>query len=209
MRILLYSIAVCGLFLASCDGCKNDCPANLEFYLPLQAYGIKDTLHLGDTLRIRLDIPDKLTEANSGYEYDFIDYDFKLITYIVKIDTLPTGVDSDETFNWVTKEGQFMSDGEVFRVIPTYSDHDYHFEVVITPKRKGLFVFGMNSTADRANKLKEVEGPCSRKPMKVYLKLENDVNSNFEFLKLSPEPAEANTDRKRFDDFAGFCFFVK
>lgn len=202
-------MALCGLFLASCDGCKNDCPSQLEFYLPLQAYGIKDTLHLGDTLRIQLDIPDKLAEASSGYEYDFIDYDFKLITYIGKIDTLPIGTDSDETFNWTTIQGESISDGQVFRVLPIYSNHAYHYEVLITPKRKGLFEFGMNSIADRADKLARLDGPCSKQPMQVYLKLENDTNTNFEFLKFSPEPVYVNLDRKRFDDFAGFCFFVK
>lgn len=162
MKSLLFSIAVCGLFLVSCDGCKNDCPANLEFYLSLQAYGIKDTLHLGDTLRIRLDISDKLAEINSGNTYDFIDYNFKLITYMVKIDSLPT---ISGIFNWTTIEGESISNGEIFRVLPLYSDHTYHYKVIITPKRKGLFVFGMNSTADRADKLEELDGPCSNRPV--------------------------------------------
>lgn len=209
MKNLLFSIAICGLFFGSCEGSKNDCPDSLDFYLPLHAYGIKDTLYLGDTLRIRLDIPDKLAEINSGYVYDFVDYDFKLITYIEKIDTLPITANAPTIFNWTTLQGESISNGEVFRVLPIYSDHAYHYEVIITPKRKGLFLFGMNSIADRADKLEKLDGPCSNRPMNVYPRLENDTNSNFEFLKLSPESVYVNLDRERFDNFAGFCFFVK
>lgn len=191
------------------SACKKDCPSRLEFYLPLQAYGIKDTLYLGDTLRIRLDIPDNLAEINSGNTYDFVDYNFKLITYIEKIDTLPIGIDSDERFDWATVKGESISNGESFRVLPTYADHTYHYEVIITPKRKGLFIFGMNSIASRGNELQKLDGPCSERPVNVYPRLENDTNTNFEFLKFSPDPAYVNLDRERFDNFAGFCFFVK
>ncbi len=141
--------------------------------------------------------------------YDFINYNFQLITYIEKIDTVPIATNSTETFDWNTTEGESKSAGGAFLVVPIYSNHTYHYEVLITPKRKGLFVFGMNSDANRARPLEKLDGPCSNKPMQVYLKLENDPNTNFEFLKFSPEPVYVNLDRKRFDDFAGFCFFVK
>jgi len=67
----------------------------------------------------------------------------------------------------------------------------------------------VNSTFDRASPLKELEGPCSKNSVEAYMKLETDMNVNFEFLKQSPDPSQANIDRKRFDEFAGFCFYVR
>ena len=170
---------------------------------------MKDTLYLGDTIRIKLDIPDKLPERNSGVVYDFVDYSFKLITYMVKIDSLPATANSKETFNWITLQGESQYVGDVFLVLPTFSDNGYHYEVFITAKQKGLYVFGMNSTFSRASPLDGLEGPCSKNSVEPTMKLEDDSNVNFEFLKQSPDPSQANIDRKRFDEFAGFCFYVR
>ncbi len=204
---LLTSIVFC---FCSCTGCKDDCSSgNLQFNLPVQTYGIKDTLSQGDTIRIKLDIPDKLPERNSGVVYDFIDYSFKLITYMVKIDSFPATANSQATFDWITLQGESQYVGDVFLVLPTFTDNAYHYEVLIIPKQKGLYVFGVNSTFDRASPLKELEGPCSKNSVEAYMKLETDMNVNFEFLKHSPDPSQANIDRKRFDEFAGFCFYVR
>ena len=209
MKNSFFCLAILTLFWIGCNGSKDDCPGSLQFYLPLQAYGIKDTLKLGDTLRVRLDIPDKLNEINSSNVYDFINYNFKLITYIVKIDSLPITADPADNFDWITEQGESQLKTDIFLVIPQYKNNVYQYEVAIIPRHKGLFVFGMNSVADRASPLENLTGPCSKKPVHVYMKLENDSNVNFEFLKLSPDPSQANTDRQRFDEYAGFCFFVR
>ncbi len=209
MKTLSYLFAASIICLNGCIGCKDNCTGNLQFDLPVQAYGIKDTLYMGDTLRVKLEIPDKLAERYSGNEYDFIDYNFRLITYIGRIDTLPTGTDSKGTFDWTTLQGQSKYLGNVFLVKPNYSNHVYHYEILITPKRKGLFVFGMNSDFGNTSPLEKLDGPCSKEPVAVFMKLENDTNTNFEFLKLSPEPVYQNLNRQRFDEFAGFCFFVR
>lgn len=202
LAILLLSLPACCPF----DDCK--CPENsLEFDLPLEVYGQKDTLSQGDTLRIKLEIPDRLDERNTDVGYEFIDYDFKLINYITRIDTLPLGFDDEVTFDWTVLVGDTV--GNVFFVMPSYDDHAYHYEVLITPKRKGLYVFGMNSDFSRLTPLEKPDGPCKRRPVAVYPKLVNETNVNFEFLQNSPEPIMANLDRKRFDEFAGFCFYVK
>jgi len=209
MRTLFYLFAALIIYLNSCVGCKDNCTGNLQFNLPLQAYGIKDTLYLGDTLRVKLEIPDKLAERYSGNEYDFIDYNFKLVTYIVKVDSLPTTADSKGTFDWTTLEGESKYLGGVFLVTPYYSNHVYHYEVLISPKTKGLFVFGMNSDFLQLSPLEKLDGPCSKEPVEVFMKLENIANTNFEFLKLSPDPSQANTSKQRFEEYAGFCFFVR
>lgn len=209
MKSFFYLFVTLLVSLSSCNGCKDDCTGSLQFDLPLQAYGIKDTLYLGDTLRVKLAIPDKLTERFSGREYDFVDYNFKLVTYIGRIDTLPTGTDSKGTFDWTTLQGESQYFGNVFIVHLSYSDHTYHYEVLITPKRKGLFIFGMNSDFGNTSPLEKLDGPCSKEPVEVFMKLENDTNTNFEFLQLSPEPVYKNLNRQRFDEFAGFCFFVR
>jgi len=128
---------------------------------------------------------------------------------MVKIDSFPTTAYSQVTFDWITLQGVTKYVGDVFLVLPTFSDNAYHYEVLILPKQKGLYVFGMNSDFSRTSPLKELEGPCSNNTVHVYMKLENDTNVNFEFLKQSPDPSQANTDRQRFDEFAGFCFYVR
>lgn len=195
---------------SSCTACKNnDCSGVLQFDLPLQAYGIKDTLYLGDTLRIKLEMPEQLAERNSGSIYNFVDYNFKLITYIVKIDSLPITAKSKDTFEWITLIGESKYIGDVFLVSPTYTNNTYKYEVLITPQKRGLYVFGMNSDFSRVSPLERLDGPCSKNPVEVYLELVNNTNVNFEFLKHSPDPSQANTDRQRFDEYAGFCFYVQ
>jgi hypothetical protein len=205
--LLLYIVLIYG-----CLGCKKDCGngSNLEFDLPLKAYGSEDTLNIGDTIRIRLDIPDKIPERTSGYVYDFIDYEFKLITYVVQINLSPVGTDSKSTFDWVTIEGKSEYFNNCFIVKPTYLNNLYQYEVLIIPKQKGLFNFGMNSIANnRINPLAKLDGPCSKRPVVAYMKLVNDTNVNFEFLKQSPDLVQSKIDRKRFDEYAGFCFYVR
>jgi len=210
MKAFFYLLTSLTLCFCSCTGCKDDCSSgNLQFDLPVQAYGIKDTLYLGDTIRIRLNIPDKLAERNSGALYDFIDYSFKLIIYMVKIDSFPATANSQATFDWITLHGESQYVGDVFLVLPTFTDNTYQYEVLITPKEEGLFVFGMNSDFSRASPLKELKGPCSKNSVEPTMKLEDNTNVNFEFLKHSPDPSQANIDRKRFDEFAGFCFYVR
>jgi hypothetical protein len=210
MRTLFYLLTSLILSLCSCSGCKDDCSSgSLQFDLPVQAYGIKDTLYLGDTIRIKLAIPDRLAERNSGVVYDFDDYSFNLIAYMVKIDSLPATAESSEYFDWTTVQGESQYVGDVFLVLPLFSDNAYDYEVVVTAKKKGLYVFGMNSDFSRAIPLKQLDGPCSGNRVEAYMKLVDDENVNFEFLKQSPDPSQANLDRKRFDEFAGFCFYVR
>jgi hypothetical protein len=210
MRTFFYLLASLIFCFCGCSGCKDDCSSgSLQFDLPVQAYGIKDTLYQGDTIRIKLDIHDKLPERNSGIVYDFVDYNFKLIAYMVKIDSFPATAHSQVTFDWITLQGESQYVGDVFLVLPTFSDNAYNYEVLIIPKQKGLYVFGMNSDFSRASPLKELEGPCSKNSVEPTMKLKDDTNVNFEFLKQSPDPSQANIDRKRFDEFAGFCFYVR
>jgi hypothetical protein len=210
MKVFVQLITFIIVLFFCCSGCKDDCVnGSLEFDLPLKAFGIMDTLNIGDTIKIRLDIPDKLPERNSGHVYDFIDYNFKLITYIAQIDILPTGTDSKGTFDWITLKGESEYNNGVYLVLPSYLNNTYQYEVHIIPKQKGLFNFGMNSDNYRANPLAKLSGPCSKLPVSAYMKLINDTNVNFEFLMQSPEPIYQRLNQKRFDEYAGFCFYVR
>jgi len=203
--------AMLAFFLTcSCSRCFEDCGNGaLEFDLPLKVYGVKDTIGLGDTLRIRLDVPDRLVERSNGELYSFIDYDFELISYIGRVDSMPTVADTKLYFNWIDAEGESTYFGGVYIISPKYHDNTYQYEALIIPKQKGLYVFGMNSDFSRASPLAKLDGPCSKRPVYVYMKLENLMDVNFEFLQYSPEPVYINLDRKRFDEFAGFCFYVR
>jgi hypothetical protein len=209
MYWLLNLAAVAALFLLGCDS-RYDCSSgNLQFNLPIQVFGLKDTMNIGDTLRVRLDIPDRLVERNLGVEYDFIDYNFKLISFIGKIDTTPIGTDSKGTFNWEIIEGDATYVGGVFLMFPVYKNNTYSYEVLIKPKKKGLFVFGLQSDAWRLNPLKKLDGPCSGNVVYVYARVTNVTDTNYEFLQFSPDSYYLKESRQEFDDAAGFCFFVR
>lgn len=188
------------------DECGNTA---LEFDLPLQVFGNKDTLNVDDTLTLALKIPDVLTERNRGFEYELIDYNFKLVNYVVKIDSMSTTSESARDFYWVVNKGLTQYVSGAFLVLPEYSNHVYEYEAKVIPKAKGLYVFGMNSDYSGGIPLEKVNGPCSNRAVEIFVKLEDDSNSNFEFLKLSPDPIQNNIDKKRFQEFAGFCFFVR
>jgi hypothetical protein len=209
-QIIIFSVL---MTLCGCFGCdKNDCKSdNLQFEIPVQAYGLKDTLQLGDTIRIKFEMPDQLTERNSGVSYKFVNYEFYLINYIEKIDSLPLDVFATSNFIWTPLQGAIEYDYGAYLMGPAYRDGIYYYEVEIIVKKKGLFALGMNSTAWHRKPLAKVEGPCSDLPMYVYPRLINvdAKDTNFEFLQHSPEPTYVNMNRQRFDDAAGFCFYVK
>ena len=211
MKISVYLLLLSATLFSGCLGCKNDCETYgpLTFDLPLQAYGIRDTLHIGDTLRIRLDIPDQMPERSSGYMYDFIDYNFRLITYMSRVDSTVDYPNSNAYGYWIPVEGESKYVDGVYFVLPEYKDRKYQYEILYTPKTKGLFEFGMNSDYFRLSPLAKLEGPCSSRPVDVFMKLTNDTNVNYEFLKTSPNTIYQNIDRKRFDEYAGFCFYVR
>lgn len=206
---------IAGLFffalLLGCNACNKDCESgNLEFDLPLQVEGFRDTLHLGDSLLVRFSIPDKLPDRRFGDVYEFNDYNFLLKTYIGKIDTVPTGTETNVYFDWKNVKGTTNYVGGTHLIFPVFEGNSYHYEAIIKPREKGLFVFGMNSSKSRLNPLKDVTGgPCSRNSVFLFMKLTNTEDPNFEFLKQSPDQVQANIGRKRFDEFAGFCFYVK
>jgi hypothetical protein len=208
-----FSISVSLILLAfflSCTNCKDDCSSgSLEFNLPCEVFGEADTLSINDTIRFKLTIPDKLAERVSGNEYDFVDYNFKLINYMVKLDTLEGVSVTGRDFDWITLRGSSQFASDLNFIIPEYADHTYHYEVLIIPKQQGLFVFGMNSIASRLQPLEKLNGPCSRNSVAVFMKLQGDEDVNFEFLKASLDPVQVKTDRQRFDDYAGFCFYVR
>jgi hypothetical protein len=207
MQNLLYFI-VCSIILISCLTNCNNCPDHLEFDLPIEAYGVSDTVSMNDTIRIKVTIPDKLYERVTNKRFQFTDYDFKLITYIVKHDTFPAEPVTESYFDWITQTGQskFIAGG--YSVIPSYHDNIYQYEVRIIPRKSGLFEFGMNSLFD-TSQLDEPDGPCSEKPVNVYMKLQNSIDVNYEFLQKSTSPAVRKTKRKQFDEYAGICFYVR
>lgn len=210
MKILLYLSVFLNLCLANCADSKVDCDnGTLLFNLPLEMYGIKDTISIGDTIRIKLEIPYQLPEQHSGAIYDFVDYDFKLINYIERIDTNPVCLGSKEMFDWHVTRGRLKYRNNHFVVSPSFENNAYWYEALIIPKQKGLFVFGMNSTHNRHAPLAKIQGPCTNNPLDVQVKLVNDTPANFGFLKRCPDPSYQKMDRKRFDAFGGMCFCVR
>ncbi len=91
--------------------------------------------------------------------------------------------------------------------IPWYGNNQILYEYL---QKNSKLLIDVNHIEERGDgECPEIEGPCSKRPVAAYVKLENDTNVNFEFLKQSPDLSQANTTRKRFDEYAGFCFYVR
>lgn len=200
------------LLLLSFSNCKPsdvDCSTgNLQFDLPVQVIGLKDTLQIGDTLRIKLEIPDRMPERRSGIEYDFVDYEFMLSTTILRMDTsyvVPAPNHFD--FEALIGEVSYINGSQFIKT--SYKNHIYTFEAILIAKRKGLFVNSLISESTRHYPLKKLEGPCSKNVVYVYPKLALGIDNNYDFVKFSPSEPQANVDQQRFEEAAGFCFFVQ
>jgi hypothetical protein len=208
MKILICFFASFVLALI-CVRCDKDC-ANTHFFdLPLKVYGISDTVSIGDTITIKINIPDKLREQETDTQYEFIDYDFKLVTYPVRLDSLPLSTATANSFNWFTITGESLYANDEYLISPTLINHEYIYEAKIVPKKKGLFLFSIFSFSNNRIPLSKPNGPCKKGVFHVAMKFQNNVDANFHFLQESLEPAYQKTTRKVFDENAGFCFYVR
>lgn len=97
----------------------------------------------------------------------------------------------------------------MYSVFPDYKDGRYRYEVKFSPKAKGLFSFCLASVFNSRFPLARISGPCSHNGVAVYSKLSGVDNPRYEYMKNSPAPGRANISRSRFDEFAGFCFYVR
>ena len=133
------------------------------------------------------------------------------IAYISDIHTNPVIIyNPDVHFNWAALNGFIENSGEFYYVYPEYSNNRYIFELRAITKARGLYAFGINSIFGNTSPLEKLDnGPCSRRPVGVYTKLTDETNNNFEFMKNSPDPSQSQLDYTRFQEFAGFCFYVK
>jgi hypothetical protein len=210
MKALIYFIIPGLLFCTFCTNCNKDCITSHYFELPIEAYGISDTLNINDTIRIKFTIPDKLKERDTQDFYDFVNYDFKLITVTIRLDSIPVSSVTESDFDWITIKGNSTFASNDYLVTPSYSNHEYQYEVRIIPKKKGLFEFSINSIAhDRINPLAKPNGRCSKGTFHVVMKLQNNIDVNYEFLQESTSSVYKKLDRKRFDEYAGICFYVR
>jgi hypothetical protein len=124
MKILICFFANFVLVMI-CVRCDKDC-ANTHFFdLPLEVYGVSDTVSIGDTITIKINIPDKLREQETDTQYEFIDYDFKLVTYPVRLDSLPLSTATANSFNWFTITGESLYANDV-----RWSSFDGHKNVL-------------------------------------------------------------------------------
>jgi hypothetical protein len=210
MKPVVFLFLISIIFGICCVNCNKDCGTSHYFELPIYVSGVSDTVRLNDTIRVKVIIPERLRERDSEDFYDFINYDFKLITGIVRLDSVPVSPVTETDFDWITLKGQSIFDTDLYTVHPENTNQEYQYEVFIIPKKKGLFEFSMNSIASyRINPLATPIGRCSKGDYNVVMELQDSVDVNFEFLQESSSSTYMKLDRKRFDEFAGCCFYVR
>jgi hypothetical protein len=211
MKFIILLFALLPLLFTACDPYDTGvtCRGQLEFHLPLEVVGLKDTLQIGDTLIFRLAFPDQLNEHRSGVAYDFLDYDFRLSTLLGRIDSLPISAATKDYFDFFVVKGEATYASGSYYIRPEYTDGFYEFEAFYVAKRAGLFGNSTISNYDRHRPLKKLEGPCCKDVVYILPEYVSIHSDNYDFMKFSPSDAQANVDRQRFEEAAGFCFFVR
>ncbi len=199
------------IFLGNCTGCKSECPENVTVELPSFFVPQKASYHLGDTVTLSVEIPDKLYGKEGGFEVEFVDYDFQLDIGVEKIDTAYPESNSvrfirpveflhgEASAAWARYENSFGVHTE-------YTDHVYRFTGKFVLLEKGLFAFsfGPPQWVDFFG-----QGACGSILVNIRGKMNDRGDNNFELLQLSPVSVYQQYKKENFDEYGGYCLLVE
>ncbi len=103
MRYLLLIISSILLLLYSCKA-PNYCQKSYNFNIPIKI-NIQDTLHIGDTIWISLDMPNQVLDRTTGEYIDWTNFELFFSTGFSRIDT-PSITSGDTDFDLVQDIGK-------------------------------------------------------------------------------------------------------
>jgi hypothetical protein len=188
--------------------CQKECGSRV-YELPIEYYGVKDTLDIGDTIHLKISIPDRLLAQGTDDWYEFDDYDFRIESVLSRLDTIMFDqLVGKDYFEWVTVVGRTLPT-ELPRLVPDYDGKQYLYEAYLVTKRGGLFELAISSFHNTRFPLPQPEGRCKKGGVNVTMKILNIVDSNFEFLQMSEVEGYRKTKKEVFEDYAGVCFYVR
>ena len=176
---------------------------------------MKDTFTVGDTILLELNFNKDMADEIGGIKNSFPNFDFQINAGCERIDIDPplahtldylsihTSIGSDSSASLPVSGVSF------YRLVPLYSSEKYVFKCTFTVREKGVFSFGLGSTASTRENPLQFEGVCDNVPIEFGSHLANDSENNYHMLQWAANPAYHRIDAKRFSDYGGYCFVVK
>ena len=200
MKYLSYIIFFALLnVVPTCNCNKSNCDTTYRFEIPVSFTPTQDSIHIGDTITIKMSFSDRMEDLYSGNTYQLKDFPFNTDFGFVRIDTVPTFLGNRDFTN-------HLADGETIQVEKgvlhkfdlaggeqgilikyDYTNNNYDFEVNLIPTRKGLYSFGLTSRfLDEINY--SIKPDCSKENFEIIYSTNNHQNDNLELFQLSPDP---------------------
>ena len=218
MLRFIFSTTIALFFLSIMNSaCKDrNCPDILKYQIPYSATPVRDTFHIGDTIRIEMNFNDHLTDLNGGIENTFPNFDFQLQLLSDRFDIDPPESKAVSFMDVFPMAGEVIpralpsSGVSYYDVLPVYKDGFYHFECQVVLKQPGSFTFTLSPYVDDMIAPFKVNGNCDDLPLRITSKVNDGdpVKNNYHLLKSSPIPVYRNMTLERFGQ-SGFCFVVK
>ncbi len=212
--VIIISIPA-GLWITSSSSCNKGCPDRLFYRIPYEVYPMRDTFAVGDTLWVELNFSKDMTDEIGNIKNSFPNFDFQINAGCERIDIDPplahtldflsihTLIGSDSSANLP------VSGVSYYRLVPVYSLENYTFKCFFIVKEKGLFSFGLGSTASTEENPLQFNGVCDNIPIQFGSHLANDSENNYHILQWATNPAYHRIDAQRFRDYGGYCFVVR
>ena len=204
--IITFWLAV--LLFCGC-GDKN-CRKDYTFQVPFTLTPALDTFRVGDTIRVRSEIPKLLEDKSTGELISIDGFDLLTRNVITKIDSNPrkSAIDCFEphviqgAFNTlqlvttVTKEIKYENLGEI-----------YSFDMLLILKKKGTFKFIYYSAIPLYDEV-NITGRSCRETVNVHYYMNDGADNNFYLVQGSPDPEVAAITLETHKDGGEYAFVV-
>jgi hypothetical protein len=213
---LLFAVII---LLSGCDNIfdTKDCNQTYVFSIPFTIFPAKDTFQIGDTLWLESIIPDELTDKLTGKSIPVRNFDFKIESFILRMDTLVQAPDgkmlqpsASNDFSYLMNYGEFqIKDFSIFSVIKAHYEQENNnqkLRIGIIPIKRGLFEIEFNNLTDDLTNVNLTDGDCYENLELSYQMNENEEDNNYHLLLDSPGQI---TSPEGFKQFGGYAFWVK
>lgn len=205
-------------FLFSCikKECKPDSYLVYRWEIPVTLSPAKDTFNIGDTITITSRFQDMVKERFYGNKYKLVDYTFKPVSTLIRLDSIQNyaGFRSDFSEvqvivpNWVN----YDFTPHVMAMRYRYESNQYALEFQIVLKKKGVFLFKLESWLG-AGPEQEFTGRCDNFMSTAAMTLNNGAVNNIDMLYDATPTSQGDLilrgPKPEFYDKAGYCFSVK
>ncbi|MCB0542581.1 MAG: hypothetical protein KDC70_03645 [Saprospiraceae bacterium] len=212
--VLLIAIPIIIWMLFSA-ACNKNCPDYLFYRIPYSLNPLRDTFNVNDTLWLEIKFNEIMTDDVGQIMNSFSNIDFHINAGCERIDIDPplaytsAYIDINTLIGSDSLNNLPISGVSYYRINPIYMSGNYSYKCWILLKEKGLFSFGLGSSASTDEKPFQFKGNCDNVPVEFGSRLENDSENNYHMLQWASNPAYHKIEAKRFSDYGGYCFVVK